>query len=455
MKGRKKVFVSIILMVVIVGGFFYAQQNMPVKKVLKAIQNKNFTYAVEVYEKNIQNNSKQEALFEDELKKILEEKKKGFINEKILYEEVREFLKIVKMFDIENVNLICENILEYVDKIDLSRKFYREAEEKFLEENYADAIKKYDKVDLEDSYYEKAKERQEEAIRLYKEKILSESEKNVQKEDYESALIIIENALELLSDDAELIEKRNLYESRHKEKIVQETLSVAEAAYQQQDYETALKALETGRKKYKAEELEQKFNQYYKEYLENVISEAEEIFAESGHQKAIDKLNEYYHIFKSEEQYLAVMNEYKALIPDKLSTLNIFEKNDNVKYDGCVKDRLENEYTDAFRLISKRWDTDGWFEYYINGKYTKMNGTIAHYYYTGDYVSNGEICLEIYADNNLVYTSEWITTKTQPIEFSVDLTGVSYIKFKCVEKETSINVTGPALILDSVELEKY
>lgn len=106
-----------------------------------------------------------------------------------------------------------------------------------------------------------------------------------------------------------------------------------------------------------------------------------------------------------------------------LSDLDYFDAGLKFTHEKEVKDNLGNTYFDALTTNSY---SDGWQTYKINGMYSKMKGRIIlpYEYRTINYESR----IKIYCDDKLKYTSPVITGGVEPVDFSVDLTGVLTLK---------------------------
>lgn len=113
--------------------------------------------------------------------------------------------------------------------------------------------------------------------------------------------------------------------------------------------------------------------------------------------------------------------------------------------DEDVVDSYGNTYLNKYAIKT----SGGVFgTYYANGKYNTIKGTIAP-----DESMNDEIEIEIYADGDLVYSSETVDRMTEPFEFEADITGAKHVKIECVGHEQSI-VYGTYCILYKMQFIK-
>ena len=70
--------------------------------------------------------------------------------------------------------------------------------------------------------------------------------------------------------------------------------------------------------------------------------------------------------------------------------------------------------------------------YRIANKYSNFCGTISYWDCSkdgyGDNYMHGNLTIKIYMDNNMIYMKDNITKWTEPIEFSLDITGCNFLK---------------------------
>ena len=120
--------------------------------------------------------------------------------------------------------------------------------------------------------------------------------------------------------------------------------------------------------------------------------------------------------------------EIEAIKPVSLSTALLIDSNDWSVNEGEPKDIFGNthysSYTSVIYNSNSMFGEHGYFaEYRVYGKYTTLTGTVSNY----QIIEGGT--LKIYADDVLLRTYN-IDKKTDPINFSLDITGADYIKFE-------------------------
>ena len=72
-------------------------------------------------------------------------------------------------------------------------------------------------------------------------------------------------------------------------------------------------------------------------------------------------------------------------------------------------------------------------EYYLNGEYGSIKGILA--FDSGNQKNWDSLIMQIYADDELVYESEEINEKTDPVSFDVDIENAKFIKIMVTESD--------------------
>lgn len=101
------------------------------------------------------------------------------------------------------------------------------------------------------------------------------------------------------------------------------------------------------------------------------------------------------------------------------------ENGNGLEYKDSAKDNLGIQYTNC--MIGENNYSENWQDYYIDSHYSELQGRIILNYdsrsteYKDSYV-------KIYGDNSIIYTSPPITSETEPIDISVDISEVKIIR---------------------------
>ncbi len=498
--------------IVLIGGVafgitYLVKANNPVNQVIAKIKKGDFEVAKEIYEDNIDNDVDKTLELREELGKYLVESKTAFYNEELTYEEVKDTIELVEYFNMKKLTDEVEDLKIYVEMINNSRTAYKTAEAYMESQNYLKAIDSYSKVSVEDSYYESAKTRKQEAITTYKTSEMTKAEEAATSGDYAGAIAILYDMSEHLENDADVLTKIDIYTTAMETETADEALAKAEGLVESGDYAGAIAVLNEAMKKvsddtellaraeaytntlntntienaittateyknnkdyenaietleavlnYNNESVNSLYSTIYDEFLTNVLTEAENEFTTSGHIAAVNKLNEYISYFGPDSDFIEKRNYYIGLAPVNLTEMETFSENWWDEPVSFAKDHLGNEFSNCF-VISKPVisTTVMHAEYYVNSNFVSISGTIAA-------SENQEIYeigrVEIYADDELVYTSPNIMAKTDPFTFNVNIAGKKYVMIKiyALDNEyTSGKHARTEIILADMKLNKY
>lgn len=114
--------------------------------------------------------------------------------------------------------------------------------------------------------------------------------------------------------------------------------------------------------------------------------------------------------------------------------------NGNVTREDVLSDPRGNNYNDAYLFGGEYYtlNTGGgkydkpFIEKYIGGEYDSFTAIIIPYKTFDKYGKNVQAKINIYADNELVYTSNTISRKTEQEQISLSVSGVKYLKIELV-----------------------
>lgn len=504
-KSKKPLIIGIISILLVAGLAFgitrIVKINNPVNKVISKLKDGDFESAKDVYSSDIEGNQEKKADLIDELKEYLEDSKKDFFEEKITYEQINDNIEMIEYFGKDDMSNQISAVKSFVEIINDSRTAYKTAEEYMANKNYVKAIENYNKVSVEDSYYESAKNKKQEATNTYKTEETAKAEELANAGDYAGAVAILNEVSVYLTNDADVTTKLDIYTTAMEDGLVAEALTKAEELAGKSDYKGAIAILEEAAKKvsnnktliakvdeytktmekntidsaiktasehrknkkyaealntlktvekYNNESVNTLYSAIYDEFLNKVLTDAESALKTSGHKAAISKLDEHSSYFSSDKKFKEKKEYYAGLTPVNLTEMDYFSRgNWNNNVESVAKDHLGNEFNNCFVEFASE-DPD-YVEYYVNGKYLSISGTLAASE-EQDVDKAGRV--EIFADDELVYTSKNITAKTDPFDFKVNISGKKYIKIRvCPLKDSIWYSTG--IILANVTLNKY
>lgn len=245
----------------------------PENQLKECVGDRDWASASRLYEKSFRGNEKKEEKADEILRSAVDELKEEFIAGTMDYSTVKRHLKgIEKFWDDSYV----EEVLEQVRELGDSREAFKDAQEYMQKEEYEDAIRLYGEVIESDANYETAKEKLETAKNRYKEKLLAEAEAYVEVKDYDSAIALVENGLEILTGDTMLDSRLEELQGEREEYGIEAILEEAKKLASQNNYFEAMEAARQGlEEKPGNDKLETALNNYSEKYKQDILAKAE------------------------------------------------------------------------------------------------------------------------------------------------------------------------------------
>lgn len=295
-------FLVMVLALVVV--FIIVPYFQPQNRTMRAIKASDYDRAVEIYKDDVRGEDGYRD-FVDLYREYLEECKDNYYTEKLAYEDLCIVLTHVSDFNIKKLNELAIEIQSYADTIHQSRTNWSVAEELFANKSYPEAMEYYNQVDATDSYFEAAKGKYNECIELYRSLMLERAEAYAEKQEYFSALNIINDALMVLEGDTQLVTKQALYTTQAAEKSVFDAIAEATALYDSGSYAEAMDVLELIMESHSDAELTNLYNKcvaaFEEQEIKDACAEAEELYQQQLYEKAISVLDEAMKTYESSE----------------------------------------------------------------------------------------------------------------------------------------------------------
>lgn len=266
--------------------------------------------------------------------------------------------------------------------------------------------------------------------------IISEAESLANNEDFEGALAKVKTSITTYPNSIDLQTKADEYTNSLNAQIKEKALTEAAALAESSDYVSAITVIKNAQKSLNNDEsLAVKAAEYEEAYALDISAQVDALMATLEYDEAASLISSALHNVPDNAVLKDKLDSINRSRPISLSTLSPFNSGSQYinKFQWNTdfpEDPFGNNYSDSENYCITRYDP-GWLtgsafaEYSVNGEYTHITGTLSPY---KDITENGAIYFQIFADDQLVYTSPLIQRKTEAIDFSADIKGAEFIK---------------------------
>lgn len=299
-----------------------------------------------------------------------------------------------------------------------------------------------------------------------KETILANAKKLADNGDYASAMEIIEKAQKANSSDEDY---KKAYASYQKSYALNQAKTYADDS----DYADAVTTIEEAKKNNSSDaDLISAYNTYAADYAEQVVKEADGLLEKNNYSGAIEAVKKGLKTVPDNQTLKDKQSAIEKTKPVSLSTLSAF--NGGWEWNNLdPTDPFGNDYSSASNYVVFSNKEDGtitgqegsmeekngyrqvYAEYHTEKKYSRLTMQLAPYSTIGE---EKTAFIQVYADDELVYTSPTIAQKTQAFSGEANIAGAEYIKIiaNIAWYDSGWNYTDPeergAMILSDVQL---
>lgn len=273
-------------------------------------------------------------------------------------------------------------------------------------------------------------------VASYVRQTISDADKE---DDFLAAMKIVKDAEKVAGNNQELSDAYNKYKSSY----IDAAIAGIDSLRSEGRYAEALKYTTRCINEIGSEEkLKQKESLCTEEYIDYTIKDAQAAFDNGkDYKKAIDIISTVIGDIGEREKLVAEKKRYLEYVPILLTDLEHSQIGRGIHVDSEYgKDVNEVEYTNGYHIHPYYYDIkpdsasaekDASVVYYINSKYTLLTGTLYRPYDTlrdeSDWTSSTTV--KIYGDGLLLYEGPNFTKISfDPVDFSVDITGVRELK---------------------------
>lgn len=402
--------------------------NSAEQQILRAFDAGDYDSAVIIMEENSSAKKSKEVI--NQLKERIANIQDGFVNSTIEYSSAMMELDTIKKLKVKGVSAELDAVRSYIDDLNESRTNFATAESFYTTGDYAEAIANYRLVIEDDSNYTAAVEKLADAVNKYQEAILEKANEYAVAELYTDAVALLNEALEIIPNDTKITEQIRIYEKDNDEKLKADALKSAAAYANNGDYLNAFKSLiDTMNSQATDAELVSAYNSYCDAYIAQVVADANAKIEGKDFDGALAVLNAAQKNLPDNESIGKLISEAKAKRPISITSLKpVVVDNWGEWNTADAKDTFGNDYSTACNYMKL---TCNWVaynhnaEYRLYEKYSTLTGAIVPH---SDSDKDRISYLQIYVDDVLVYTSDDINRKTDPINFSIDVSGADYVK---------------------------
>ena len=326
-----------------------------------------------------------------------------------------------------------------------------EAEALANEEDYEGALAKVNAGLKTFPKSENLKKKSEEYNSALKAKVkaetLEEAEKLAESGDFAAAMALIKNAQNTYGDDADYQNAYETYEQTHKAIVKTDALEKANGFAEQKDHLNAYKTIKQALTTVGEDaELTAKATEYEEAYVSSVLISVDKMIESGDIYGAEALITSAQAVFLNNSELAAKSTEVEGLKPVSLAKQTLIDSEGWSVNEGDPTDIFGNAHYSSYTSLiyngNSMFGDSGYAEYRIYKQFTTLTGTISPY----KLIEGATV--RIIADDVVARTFE-VGKKTDPIAFSIDVTGVDYIKF-----EVSL-LWSSGVIISDVELSNF
>lgn len=297
---------------------------------------------------------------------------------------------------------------------------------------YTDAINEFAKIPNNHRRYIDAQTNIKICSKRYADNLIAKIEECNTQEDYEKVFALLSSANgEALQDNLDLQEELlSLQESYEKFLIEQ-----IKGLQNNKDYAGALALISSCNKDLLPEKnnLDKQKTAIEEAYSQAILKQAEELLNTDSYEKSIECLREAKEFLPNDEAINNKISEYADFQPVYLYDLDYFNSGKkSFKKKESIKLNNSETYEDVFEMTYESWE-----EYQVDSKYNNFSGIVSLSFDDRHTSDNASDYIEIYGDDVLLYESPRIVGGTEPVSFTVNITGID--KLKIVKAGNYIN----------------
>ena len=493
LSGKAKAVISICVVLAIIIGLAAAGLsiyfNSPAREVMEQLDKGKYDKALKIYQNDVSDSTIHNALFKYLLDDELSDKLKAYTEGTLKYEEALPYLYAVVNMEViddagsrlaDAISGRCEAIInaysggtlsfeaaeeelcfteEYESLIGItavtekhnelialnkSKENFESGERYFTSGDYEDAIEYFGRVSENSTYYEQAQTMIASAISQYRAEMLDNARSRVQAGDYVGAIALLETALDVISEDAEITAAIDAYRSEYFATVKNDALTRSTNLSADGDFVEAMDILRNALDIVGDDaELQRAYDSCVSSYVEHVAYEVNAILDEdwnAAHELIAEALNN----LPSNGQLIELNQEIMRVQPIELNALTVVDSNGLAFAEGFdgIADSYGNIYYDYTPYLWAQ-DLDNerhplYVMYNLSKNYTYFSCTIAPCTEWGSTIKTRVV---IYLDDEKVFEKQMMKT-TAPFKVELDVTDSTLLKIYFLEMEATYGRAG-------------
>lgn len=348
---------------------------------------------------------------------------------------------------------VAADKMELIRKLNAADTAYEKAEAQINAGNYEEAISQLSQIPEESSHYSDAQAKLGEAIKGYKNDVIEQANTHIVNGDYPRAISVIEYALNIIKDDAELTTKLGEIKTQHTDSVRNAALSQSTDLQSGGDYLGAMKVLKDAIKEVGSDaQLQSAYDACESKYVSKVKQEVESKLSTDWN-AAKTLIDDAMAALPGNSTLTALLQTVNNAKPAKLYELTVVDSKRFNYIKNSIQEEVFTSYgervEECILLSLGDWsnEQDSYVIYNMTGNYNTLNLTLA----PRQGFSSSKICrVTILLDDEIAYDSEFVVT-TAPQTVNLNVTGHTLVRIQVVKVDGRDNA---GIIVYNAQLKK-
>ena len=416
----------------------------PEQQILSYLQQGNYDEAFSILAYAMQENTLDEDYFED-FRSVLEEQINDvfveYLNERIDFDSAMESLFEIAMLElIPGVSITIANTRRDIQDLQTSRSFFEAGQYNLARGNYLEAVSAWARVIESDPNYHTVARNIEEAITAHRNNILANADNLARDGDFNGAIRLLQLEISRMPDaqNSQLEARIRHYEDEQYSIRISQILREAEGHAVLNDFSQAILVLEGGSREFERDvlnrlggQINERLAEYRETLIDNTLTRARAAREEEDFLVAVMLIENAQEIVSS-PLLDAELAEINAIRPMTLLEITISQST-RLSYVGAsriLRDTIGNTY--SFRNLytfNSRWGYTGRAHIFTNFQYQNMTGTLA---VADNSRAAANPTFAVFGDDELIFQTR-LNRLTPPIELDIDISRVSWLEIRLTQ----------------------